>query len=161
MTVDLALLILVLVFAVRGAITGAARQIAAVLGLIIASVAAAPGARLVAPWIARNLDLSSSVATVAATLGVFVAVLVVARLVLIAGLERMFGGDRGERSGVDRALGFVLGGAVIAGFAWVLLSALTFVEDNVRIGGRRFTVAAGGSKAVELTRRYNLFDRVK
>ena len=161
MTVDLALLILVLVFAVRGAISGAARQIAGVLGLIIAYACAGPGARLVAPWLARNLALSSSVATIAATLAVFVVVLVLARLVLIAGLERMFGGDRGERSGVDRALGFVLGGAVVAGFAWVLLSAITFVEDNVRIAGRRFTVAANGSKAVELTRQYNLFDRPK
>lgn len=161
MTVDLALLILVLVFAIRGAVSGAARQIAGVLGLIIAYVSAGPGARLVAPWIARQFHLSSSVATIAATLAVFVVVLILARLVLIAGLERMFGGDHRERSGVDRALGFVLGGAVIAGLAWVVLSALTFVEDNVRIAGKRFTVAAGGSKAVELTRRYNLFDRAR
>ena len=161
MTVDLALLILVLVFAVRGAISGAVRQIAGVFGLLIAYASAGPGARLVAPWMARSFQLSSSVATIAATLAVFVVVLVVARLVLIAGLERMFGGDRRERSGVDRALGFVLGGSVIAGLAWVVLSALIFVQDNVRIAGRRFTIAAGDSKAVELTRRYNLFDRAR
>jgi membrane protein required for colicin V production len=160
MTVDLALLILVLVFAIRGAVSGAARQIAGILGLIIAYLSAGPGGRLVAPWIAEHLKVSAAVSLVAATLAVFVVVLVLARLVLIAGLERIFGGDYRQRSAVDRALGFVLGGAVIAALAWVVLSALIFVQDNVRIGGRRFTVAAEGSKAVQLTRRYNLFDRV-
>ena len=157
MTVDLILLILVLVFGVRGAITGAARQIAGVLGLITAYLSAGPGAELVAPWIARQFKLSASVALIAATLAVFVVVLVLARLVLIAGLERMFRGDHRDRSGVDRALGFVLGAAVVAGLAWVVLSALTFVEDHVRIAGRRFSLDVKDSKAIELARRHNLF----
>lgn len=161
MSVDLALLCLVLLFALIGAATGAARQIANVLALVIAYASAGPAARLLAPRVAQQWNLSAAVAIVATTLILFLLLLVLARLVLLAGLERMFAGDHLERRDVDRTLGFVLGGALVAGLAWVVLSALTFVEDNVRIGGRRFNLIAGESKAVAFARRHNLFERAE
>jgi membrane protein required for colicin V production len=158
MTLDLALALIILVFALYGAATGAAKQIANAVALVAAYLAAGPVGRLIAPRIARQLDVSELLASVGATLAAFLVVLLLVRLLLVTALEQLFASHYPDRNGPDRALGFVLGGAKAAALAWVILCAMTFIEDNVRIGGRRVAIAARDSRAVDFARRHNLFD---
>ena len=120
MTLDLALLLIILVFAVFGSATGAAKQIANAAALVAAYLSAGPAGRLLAPRIARSLEMSELLAIVAATLGAFLVVLVLVRLVLVESLERVFAGNDPNRDGVNRTLGFILGGAKAAALAWVI-----------------------------------------
>jgi membrane protein required for colicin V production len=158
MTLDLAVLCVLALFGIFGAISGAAKQIANVLALGAAYLSAGPVAKLAAPWLAKALGTSLLVATGAATLFVFLAVWIPLRLALVTGLEKLIAGEERQHSDVNRALGGVLGALKAATLVWVLFSALTFVERNVQVGGRRFSLPAKDSQVLAAVRRYNLFE---
>src|SRR5262249_36568001 len=64
----------------------------------------------------------------------------------------------GKPGRLDRGLGALLGGLKIILIAYVMTSALSFVEDNVGWGGRRLGLSTGDSIAFAVARRYNLFE---
>lgn len=158
MTFDLVLLSLVLVFAVWGAMTGAAQQIANVVSLILGWVGARPLGTLVGPGVARKLEVPTSVAIVGTTVLAFLLIVLVARWVITWGIQRMLDGENPESRSVDSWLGFLLGGAKVALVAWLVLCALTFVEDNVSFAGKRLGISPRDSVAFDVASRFNLFE---
>jgi membrane protein required for colicin V production len=156
--IDLTVLCVVLFFGLLGAISGAARQLGHLLALGLAALAAGPVGTRVAPLLAEAADVrQGAVARVAASILVFLVVYLLVRLVATPLLRRALAGEEEERAGTDRALGFVLGGLKVAALAYVLLSAATFVEDEVRVAGRSTDLGLGDSVLAALARRYNLF----
>lgn len=158
MTIDLFLLSVVFIAALLGALTGAAKQVANVVALVIAYVAAHPLGTWLGPHLAPTLKAPLAIAIVAATFVAFILVLVAARMLLTAILRRILAGRDPESRSVDRSLGFIFGGAKVGLLIWVILCALTFVEDNVAIAGRRVGITPKSSEAFALARGYNLFE---
>lgn len=158
MSLDLVLLSLVLVFALWGAITGASQQVANVVSLILAWLGARPLGALAGPLIAPQLKVPISIAMIAATIVAFIAIVVLARLLLTKLLQRIFDGDDPESRTVDRTLGFVLGGTKVALIAWVMICALAFVEGNVTFAGKKIGISPKDSKAFAFAAQYNLFE---
>lgn len=158
MTIDLFLLSMVLFFAVLGAFTGAARQVANLIALGVAYFCAGPLGKVLAPRLADSLGLSLVTANVAAHVLVFGVVLLALRAVLTQLFRRMLSGQEGENRALDRGLGFALGGLRMALFAYLFLSAMTFLERNVSVAGRRFSLPKTESRAVTFSRDYNLFE---
>ena len=158
MNFDLALGLGVALFAIWGAFSGAARQLSQVLGAIAAWLIARPVGQLLGPMMAQALKSSRMTGQVLATVCCFVLVYLTVRVVANAVLKRVVAGKEGSRAGLDRALGFLLGGAKAFGLAYLAICALCFVEDNVQIGGKRLGVSPKGSAAFRLAREHNLFE---
>jgi membrane protein required for colicin V production len=155
--VDLFLLALVAVFAILGAFSGAARQLARLIAAIGAAIAARFGAPYLAPYAAKQLQSSPTVGLVLSSLLLFFVGFLVIRQVAQGVLLRILAGKDAKERGLDRALGFVLGGARVGAIAWFVLCALAFLEDNVSIAGQRLQVAPKGSALFQLARNHNLF----
>lgn len=159
MVIDLIILGLVLFFAIIGAITGASRQVANLAGLAAAYFASSRLGPVVGPKLAASLGGPLFLGIIVGSVLVYVVVWLSVRYALGAVLLRFLStGHRNEDRGVDRFLGFVLGGAKMALIAWVALSALTFFEQHVVVAGRRFGVAPQESLALQAARRFNLFE---
>ncbi len=157
MTLDLLILAVAGLVGLAGARRGAASQLAGWAALLLAVLAAKPGASLLGPTFAAWLHAAPGTASVAAGLAVFVVVLVAARLVLNAVLRGVLTLGNPERRGVDRLLGFVLGAAKVLAVAWVALSALAFVEERFSVSGKVFGVSPQNSLAFGAARRWNFF----
>src|SRR5262249_61114508 len=61
--------------------------------------------------------------------------------------------------GTDRAVGFLLGAGKGLAVAWVALSALAFVEDNVQVAGKGLGLSPKDSLAFGAARKWNPFAR--
>lgn len=157
-TFDLVALGLVGVFAVWGFFTGFSRQVAAAAAALAAFALAAPGGRFFAEPVAAGLKASLTVGTVVATLLVFFVVWLVVRLVLTAFLRGLLAGKDGQRRGLDRALGFALGGAKSAAVIFVGICAVTFLEHNLVVAGKRFEIAPKDSVLVRWARQANVVE---
>lgn len=157
MTLDLLIAVVALLVGLAGARRGAASQLAGWAALVLAVLAAKPGAALLGPTFAVWLHAAPGTASVAAGLAVFVVVLVAARLVLNAVLRGVLTLGNPERRGLDRFLGFFLGAAKVLAVAWVALSALAFVEDRFSVSGKLFGVSPERSLAFGAARRWNFF----
>lgn len=158
MVIDLVILGLLLLFAVLGARSGAARQVAHLVALAAAYFAARRLGPLVAPRLAAALDSPLLIGNLAGTLLVFFVVLIAVRYVLTTLLRWLLGAKDEEERGVDRALGFVLGALKAGLVVYVVLSALTFAEEHVKVAGRRLGLSPKDSVAAGLARRFNLFE---
>jgi membrane protein required for colicin V production len=159
MTIDLIILGLVLLFAVVGAITGGAKQIANLVALVVAWFVARKLGPFVGPRLADALGgVPLLIGVVAGSLLVFIGVLVAVRYALTSLLQRLFRSKDPEHRGVDGALGFVLGGAKVAVIAYILLSGLVFAEQHIVVAGRRLGVSPKDSVCFRLARSYNLFE---
>ena len=159
MTIDLVLLALVLFFALLGALSGAARQIANAVALCAGYFAARVLGGLLGARVAEELGTSLMVGSLVATVGGFAVTYLLARYVLTQLLLRVFAGGGGPESrGFDRGLGFLLGGLKVAVIAYVLLSALSFLERNVTIAGKKLGFAPRHSRAFALAREHNFFE---
>lgn len=157
MTLDLIVLALVALGAVFGARAGASRQLASWGALIVAALLARPGASLLGPTFAGWFHTSSTLGAVAAGFATFVVVAVAVRVVGTTVLRGVLGGrDPADRS-TDRALGLLLGAGKVLAIAWVALSALAFVEDNVQVAGKGLGIAPASSIAFAAARKWNLF----
>ena len=157
MTLDLVIAVLAVLVGVSGARRGAAQQLAGWAALVVAVLAARPGARLFGPSFATWLRATPGTAAVAAGFATFVVVIVAARLLLTFVLREVLTLGNPERRAPDRFLGFALGAAKALAIAWVVLSALAFVEDRVSYSGRPFGIATDRSVAFAAARRWNLF----
>ncbi|MBX5484573.1 MAG: CvpA family protein [Myxococcaceae bacterium] len=158
MNVDLALLLVIAFFALWGAFTGAAKQIANVASMVIAYLCARPLGNLIAPRLAPAFNVPLSVAIVAGTVFLFIAVLIAGRLLISRVLQRLFAGTDPDSRVIDRVLGFVIGAAKVTVLIWFFLCALTFVQENVTIAGRRLNVAPKDSLAFRIAARWNVFE---
>lgn len=157
-TADLALLILIGVFALWGAYQGAARQVAQVIAGIGAWFAARPIGEALGPTAASSMHASLVVGTVAATFATFILVFVLVRYLFTRILRRLLSGkDPGNRT-ADRVIGLLIGGAKVAGLTWVVICMLSFVEANVSVQGRKFGFLPQDSLSFALARKYNLFE---
>ena len=157
MTLDLVVLALVALGAAFGARSGASRQLASWGALVVAALAARPGGALLGPAFARFFHTSEGLGAVAASFATFIAVAVVVRLVGTRLLQGVLGGRDPTDRGTDRALGAFLGGGKVAAVAWVALSALAFVEENVQVAGKGLGLSPKDSTAFAVARRWNLF----
>lgn len=120
--VDLAVLALVLVSGLLGALRGLVREVLGIAAWVAAAFAAGPyGAfRFVAPWVRRQVS-DPGVADAVAFGGVFLIVLIVLWLVVRAVSNVVRGSALG---GLDRTLGLVFGlgrGAALLVVAYILL----------------------------------------
>lgn len=159
MTIDLVILGAIALFAVLGAVSGAARQIAYLCSIAAAYFAAPPVGRLLGPAACKLLGTQQAiVGQVAAMLAAFLVVLIGVRWLLGAALRRLFAGSDPEDRSTDRALGFFLGALKSSILVYVVLSALAFVEQNVIVAGKRLGVSPRDSLAFALARRFNLFE---
>ena len=157
MMLDLLILGLALLVGVLGARRGAASQLAGWGALLLAVLAARPGAHLFGPTFRGWLHATPGTASVAAGFASFVVVLVAARYPLQAVLHGVLTLGNPERQGADRTLGFVLGSAKVLVIAWVALSALAFVEERFSVTGKVLGVNPAHSLAFSAARRWNLF----
>ncbi len=157
MTLDLFLLVLATVVGLLGARRGAASQLSGWGALVLAVLAARPGASVLGPLFQGVLHAAPGTSAVAAGFATFVVVLVVARLVLDVLLRSLLTLGNPERRGVDRAGGFLLGAAKVLAIAWVALSALAFVEERFSISGKALGIHPADSLAFSAARRWNLF----
>lgn len=159
MTIDLIILGMVLLFAVVGAITGGAKQLANLVALAVAWYVSRKLGTYVGPKMAAALGGAPLLmGTIAGTLVLFITVMVAVRYALTYFLKRLFGAKDPEKQGADNAIGFVLGGAKVVLIAYVMLSALVFAEQYIIVAGKRMGVSPKDSVSFELARRYNLFE---
>ncbi|CAM3887022.1 CvpA family protein [Corallococcus sp. ZKHCc1 1396] len=158
MAIDLILLGLVLFFGLLGALSGASRQVANTAGLAVGYFVSRKLAPIIGPKLAVALGAPLLVGTLAGTVLLFVVTWLTVRYALSALLMRFLSGSNPDERGVDRTLGFILGGGKMAAIFWVCLSALTFMEQHVVIAGKRVGVSPMGSVSFEMARRYNLFE---
>ncbi len=156
LVIDLLILSLVLVFATVGAYQGAVRQLAQLVSIALGYFCSRPLGWAFGPSLARSAHVPILFGVLAATILVFIAVTVAVRL-LLTGVIRSL--TRFRKPGrLDRGLGFLLGGLKIILVAYVMTSALSFVEDNFGRGGRRLGLSPADSIAFAVVRRYNLFE---
>ena len=157
-TLDFALLGLVFIFALWGAFQGAARQIAQTIAAVGAWFAARPVGDFLGPVVAEKAQVSLVIGTVLATFVTFIGVFVGVRYLFTRILRRVLAGQDPENRTADRTFGFVIGGAKVMALAWVVVCALSFVEDNVTIQGKKFGFVPRDSLTFRLARKYNLFE---
>jgi membrane protein required for colicin V production len=157
MTLDLIVLALVALGGIFGARSGASRQIASWGALIVAALVARPGASLLGPTFGRAFHTTPSLGAVAAGFAIFITVAVLVRLVATTVLRGVLAGRDPADRGTDRALGFLLGAVKVLAVAWVALSALAFVEDNVQVAGKGLGISPKDSTAFAAARKWNLF----
>ena len=159
MSIDLFILALIAFFGFLGGLTGAARQIGQLVGLLVAFAAAGPLGKALGPQMSAWLGGAPLVAgTVAATLGLFVVIWVALRYAVAEIARRAMSGEDPEDRTVDRNLGMLFAGVKIALATYVVLCAMVFAEKNVSAFGRRLGVSPRDSIAFELARSHNLFE---
>lgn len=161
MILDLIILSLIVVFAVVGGFTGAARQLAQMAALAIGYLCARALGIAAGPRLAAGLHIPIILGVIVATILVFIAVMFTVRLLLTRLLRNLLTGGDGDSRGLDRALGFLLGGLKVTLLAYFMVSALSFVEDNVSLAGRRVGLSPKDSVFFSLARQYNLFEMIQ
>lgn len=159
MTIDLILLGLVLLFALVGAFSGGAKQIAHWVAMAVAWFVSRTLGPFVGPRMAEALGGAPLlIGTLVGSMLVFIVLWVSVRFALTALLQRLFGAKDPERRNLDSAIGFVLGGGKVAAIVYVVLSALVFAEQYISIAGKHLGLSPKDSVSFGLARRYNLFE---
>lgn len=149
MTLDLALLGLVLLAAVAGAVSGALWQVLKLAGV----VAGWASARWLAPRVVQQLQAPSAATRALVVAGAFVGAWMVVAI-LARAIRRAVQGEEEEPGGLDRALGAVLGAAKGALVAWIFLSLLALMGGRLALGPLR--VESRGSRAAAWAARHDL-----
>ncbi|HEY6099512.1 MAG TPA: CvpA family protein [Anaeromyxobacter sp.] len=149
MALDLAVLALLALAALYGAMTGALRQLVSLAAVLLAVLSARAFTADVAAGLARTISpLARHVAPVLLFLGTFALASLAGRAVL--GATGMAGVVRGP---ADRGAGALLAGAKGALAAWVLLSALALAGEHAPDAVLR---RARGSDFAALARAHNV-----
>jgi membrane protein required for colicin V production len=161
-SLDLAVLAAVGVFALLGALSGFARQVAQALAAVGAFFAAGPLGHLLGAWTGQQLGASLAVGTGVATATSFVGVYLAARATLTALVQRLLADrDDPESRVTDRSLGAVLGGLKAAALAFLGLCAVTFAERNLVFSGKHLALTPRDSVLVPLAREHNLLGHLQ
>ena len=149
MTLDLAVLALLALAALYGAMTGALRQLASLSAVVLAVLAARAFSAEVGAGLARSVTpVARHLAPVLLFAGVFALASLAGGLVL-----RASGVAHAVRGPADRGAGALLGAAKGLLAAWVLLSALVLAGDHAPDALLRRT---RGSDFAALARTHNL-----
>jgi membrane protein required for colicin V production len=148
-TLDLAVLGLVLLAGVAGAMSGMLRQVLRLAGVVAGWAAA----RWVAPLVVLQLQAPSAATRALVTAATFLVAWMVAAVVARA-ILRAVQGEAEEPGGLDRALGALLGAAKGTLVAWILLSLLALLGGRLALGSLR--VDGRGSRAAALAARFDL-----
>jgi membrane protein required for colicin V production len=153
-TLDLAVLAVLVLAAVLGAASGALRQLVQLGGVVLGWLAARNLGPAVADGLARSI--SPLVARAAASALLFGGVLA---LVTLAGavVLRATGVARVVRGPLDRGVGALLGGVKGALVVWVLLSALAIAGTAAPRG---LALTPGYSQFASLARKHNVLERI-
>lgn len=157
MTLDLVVGVAVLVFVLLGAMSGFSRQVAQAVAGVAAFFGAGPAGRFLGQPVAQQLKSSLTVGVVLASVGAFIVIYFAVRLVLASILRRLLEG-KDQTQGTDRLLGALLGGLKAGGMAYLGLCAVTFLENNLVVAGKKFVIAPKDSVLVPLARKYNLLE---
>jgi uncharacterized membrane protein required for colicin V production len=160
-TLDLLVLGAVAFFGIWGAFSGFAKQVAQAFALVGAGFAAAPAGRFFAEPMAKGLQSSLSVGLVVATIAAFFVIYLFVRLLVTLVVRRVLAGKDPENRTADRVLGFGLGGTKTLAAAWIAVSAATFVENNLVLGGKKYSFTPKDSKAVAFARQVNFIELVQ
>ena len=161
MIFDLALLALVLLFALWGAFRGLLRQILGLAGFIGGIVLARLGAKPFGDAFAKDMGLPVAVATAAMALAIFLAAEIIAKLLGNFLHKRMQGGFTGA---VDRGGGFLLGMAKGLLVAWALASLVALVRPNLQHMEKETSLAKldlAHSHALNIAREVNLITELR
>jgi membrane protein required for colicin V production len=154
MALDLAVLLIVALGAVLGAVSGALRQLVQLAAVALGWLAARRLGAAVAEGLGRSLPplLARSAASAVLFLGVAALVSLVGALVL-----RGTGFAHAVRGPADRGVGALLGGVKAGVVLWVLLSALALAGAAAP---RALAVDPRASEFAALARSYNLLERI-
>lgn len=158
MVIDVIILCVVVFFALLGAYTGAAKQIANLVGMVAAYFVCKRLGPVVGPKLAAAAGTADLIGVLLGTVLLFIVVLTLVRFILGTLLNRLMRGKDPSNRGPDRMIGLALGGAKVAIICYLILSALTFVEKHVVVAGTRLGLSPEDSKAFAIARRYNLFE---
>ena len=158
MTLDLALLALVALFGLMGLASGAIKQITRWAGLILGGLAARPLAARLTPLAAPRLSLPPVAANALLSAVLFLLLYMLLSWTVHRLLRTAFGERENGRG--DKAFGFLLGAGKGAVLLYALLSLLIFFEKPLTAALGAPPAAAGGSAAVALARRHDLFNAV-
>lgn len=161
MILDLFILALVVVFAFVGGLSGASRQTAQLVALGVGYLCARPLGTAIGARLGTALHIPIVLGVIVATLVLFILVMASVRLLLTRILRHLLVGDDEEHRGLDRALGFGLGAFKVLLLAYFMVSALSFVEDNVSVAGNRIGFSPRDSFAFAFARKHNLFEMVQ
>lgn len=148
-TLDLALLGLVLLAALAGAFSGALRQVLKLAGVVAGWAAA----RFLAPRLVQQLDAPSTAARALVVAGTFVAAWLVVAL-LGRAIRRAVQGEEERPGQFDRFMGALLGAAKGTLVAWVFLALLALLGGRLVLGSLR--IEGTGSQAAALAARHDL-----
>lgn len=151
--VDLSVLALLVIAAVRGALTGALRQLVSLAAAVVGVLAARSFGKDVGDGLART------VSPLARGLGPVLIFFGIAAVASLAGglLLRGTGLARVVRGPPDRAAGALLGGAKAAVAAWLVLSAIALARELIP---GRFADVGAESDFAALARDHNLVSRL-
>ncbi len=161
MTLDLICLGALAFFAIWGAFSGFARQVAQAVAAVGAVLAAAPAGRFFAEPMSHALQSSLTVGVVIATIVSFLVVYLFVRFMLTQILRRILAGKDPKNRSADRGLGFMLAATKTAATMWIALSAATFVENNLVLAGKKYTFTPKDSKLVAFARTNNFIELVQ
>jgi membrane protein required for colicin V production len=155
--VDLLVVGLVAFFAIVGAFSGAAKQIARFVAAIASGALARLCGPMAGPLIAKELQTSQTVGVVIASLVIFFVAFLIIRYLVEQLVLRILAGKKMEDRGLDRALGFFMGALKMGAICWFVLCAIAFLEDNVVVAGKRLAIAPKQSVLFSIARNHNLF----
>ena len=161
MMFDLALLALVLLLALWGAIRGLLRQIFGVAGFIGGIVLARLFAQAFGDAFAKDMGLPVAIATAAMAFAIFLAAEIVARLVGNFLHKRMTGGFTGA---VERGGGFLLGTAKGVLVVWAVASLVALIRPHLQHIEKDTPVAKldlAHSHALSVAREVNLITELR
>ncbi len=158
MTLDLVILGLAAVFALWGFFSGAARQLAAVIAGAVAWFASGPLGQFFGPVLSTRLSTSATIGVVLASLASFLAVVILVQILATLFLRRVLAGRDPDSRTLDRLLGFVLGGSKVLAVAYVALCAMSFLEQNVSLMGKKIAFTPKDSQLMRVVRAYNLLE---
>ena len=136
MNLDAGILAVTVFLGFWGAFSGASGQVAGWLAFPLGWLAAKGGTAQMTPHLERATGWSPGACSVVAGVLLFFSVMWVSRAVIAGTIRKVLGGGDGERRGLDRTLGFFLGGGRSLVIAWLCLSAWAFAESNVKVSGK-------------------------
>ncbi len=156
MNLDLVVTGFVLFFTLWGFFTGAARQIAQYVALLVAFLLAPHIGQFAGALVASRVGASLTVGQVLAT-GISFLILFFAVRMAVTALVRRFLGSDSARSGMsDRLLGAVLSGGRMAVLAYFALCALVFLENSLTLFGKKLVVSKSQSNLLQFVRENNV-----
>jgi membrane protein required for colicin V production len=142
MNLDTGILAVTVFLGFWGAFSGASGQLAGWAAFPLGWLASKHGASPLSPHLERATGGSPAVCVAAASVLLFFTVMWASRAVIAGIIRKVLGGGDGERRGLDRTLGFLLGGGRSLVIAWLCLSAWAFAESNVKVSGKQVAALA-------------------